>query len=78
LGAEEMMKKSRTLLLLKWLFLLFGVLFISYGFTSSGWRKPTAIIIGVAELLGALVFWNRMDYPFDPDEPVSGNTKHQH
>ncbi len=72
-----MMKKSRTLLLVKWLFLLLGLLFISYGVASSGWRRPTAIVIGVAELLGGLVLWNRKDYPFDPDEAVSGTTKRQ-
>ena len=72
------MKKNRKLLLVKWLFLLFGVFLISYGISSSGWRKPTAIIIGLAELLGTLVLWNRQDYPFDPDEPVLGSTKNRH
>jgi CHASE2 domain-containing sensor protein len=64
------MMKSRKLVLLKWLFLLLGVLFVSWGISSSGWRKPTAIIIGAAEIISGIVLWRRENYPFDPDETI--------
>ena len=69
--------KNRKLLLVKWLFLLFGVLLVSWGFSSAGWTKPTAIIIGIAEIIAGIVLWRREDYPFDPNHTIPTNRKPQ-
>ena len=65
-----MIEKKTTLILVKVMFLLLGVLFISDGLAASGWRRITDLIIGGGLLIPNLIYWKRKDYPFDPAEPV--------